>query len=83
MLAEIRSNAANELADDTARYEEELKEYYETEAKEKQETFEKEKEELITLLKIRKKPRMHRKRVLPERSLLSRRWSKWQIFPRK
>lgn len=42
-------NAANELADDTARYEEELKEYYETEAKEKQETFEKEKEELITL----------------------------------
>lgn len=49
VLAEIRSNAANELADDTARYEEELKEYYETEAKEKQETFEKEKEELITL----------------------------------
>lgn len=47
VLAEIRSNAANELADDTARYEEELKEYYETEAKEKQETFEKEKEELI------------------------------------
>ena len=40
VLAEIRSNAANELADDTARYEEELKEYYETEAKEKQETFE-------------------------------------------
>ena len=33
VLAEIRSNAANELADDTARYEEELKEYYETEAK--------------------------------------------------
>ena len=49
VLAEIRSNAANELADDTARHEEELKEYYETEAKEKQETFEKEKEELITL----------------------------------
>ena len=49
VLAEVRSNAANELADDTARYEEELKEYYETEAKEKQETFEKEKEELITL----------------------------------
>ena len=47
VLAEIRSNAANELADDTARYEEELKEYYETEAKEKQETFEKEKAELI------------------------------------
>lgn len=83
VLAEIRSNAANELADDTARYEEELKEYYETEAKEKQETFEKEKEELITLLKIRKKSRAHRKKMLPERSLLSRRWSKWQIFPRK
>ena len=49
LLAEIRSNAANELADDTARYEEELKEYYETEAKEKQDTFEKEKEELITI----------------------------------
>lgn len=47
VLAEIRSNAANELADDTARYEEKLKEYYETEAKEKQETFEKEKAELI------------------------------------
>lgn len=83
VLAEIRSNAANELADDTARYEEELKEYYETEAKEKQETFEKEKEELITLLKIRKKSRVNRKKMLPERSLLSRRWSKWQIFPRK
>ena len=47
VLAEIRSNAANELADDTARYEEELKEYYETEAKEMQETFEKEKADLI------------------------------------
>ena len=41
VLAEIRANAANELADDTARYEEELKE--------KQEAFEKEKEDLITL----------------------------------
>ncbi len=82
VLAEIRSNAANELADDTARYEEELKEYYETEAKEKQETFEKEKEELITLFENPEEV-LHRKRMLPERSLLSRRWSKWQIFPRK
>lgn len=49
ILAEIRTNAANELADDTARYEDELKEYYEAELKEKQEAFEKEKEELITL----------------------------------
>lgn len=47
VLAEIRSNAANELADDTARYEEELKTYYETEVKEMQESFEKEKEGLI------------------------------------
>ena len=83
VLAEIRSNAANELADDTARYEEELKEYYETEAKEKQETFEKEKEELITLFENPEEVLVHRKRMLPERSLLSRRWSKWQIFPRK
>lgn len=49
VLAEIRTNASNELADDTARYEDELKEYYEAELKEKQEAFEKEKEELITL----------------------------------
>ena len=49
MHSESRNIKGNELADDTARYEEELKEYYETEAKEKQETFEKEKEELITL----------------------------------
>ena len=49
ILAEIRTNATNELADDTARYEDELKEYYEAELKEKQEAFEKEKEELITL----------------------------------
>lgn len=49
MLAEIRANAANELADDTARYEEELKVHYEAEMKEKQEAFEKEKEDLITL----------------------------------
>lgn len=47
VLAEIRANAANELADDTARYEEELKEYYEAKIKEKEETFEKEKAELI------------------------------------
>lgn len=47
VLAEIRANAANELADDTARYEEELKAHYEAEMKEKQEAFEKEKAELI------------------------------------
>lgn len=47
ILAEIRTNAGNELADDTARYEEELKEYYETQTKEIQETFEKEKADLI------------------------------------
>ena len=47
ILAEIRTNAGNELADDTARYEEELKEYYEAQIKEKEETFEKEKAELI------------------------------------
>lgn len=47
ILAEIRTNAGNELADDTARYEEELKEYYETQIKEKEDTFEKEKAELI------------------------------------
>lgn len=47
VLAEIRANAGNELADDTARYEEELKEYYEAYIKEKEETFEKEKAELI------------------------------------
>ena len=47
ILAEIRSNAGNELADDTARYEEELKEYYEAQIKEKEDTFEKEKAELI------------------------------------
>lgn len=47
ILAEIRTNAGNELADDTARYEEELKEYYEVQIKEKEETFEKEKAELI------------------------------------
>ena len=46
VLAEIRANAANELAD---RYEEELKAHYEAEMKEKQEAFEKEKEDLITL----------------------------------
>ena len=80
VLAEIRANAANELADDTARYEEELKAHYEAEMKEKQEAFEKEKEDLITLFE---NPEEARKRVLPERSLLSRRWSKWQIFPRK
>ena len=40
ILAEIRTNAGNELADDTARYEEELKEYYEAQTKEMQETFE-------------------------------------------
>lgn len=34
ILAEIRTNAGNELADDTARYEEELKEYYEAQTKE-------------------------------------------------
>ena len=47
VLAEIRSNAANELADDTARYEEEMKGYYEAQIKEKEEAFEKEKAELI------------------------------------
>lgn len=47
ILAEIRTNAGNELADETARYEEELKTYYETEVKEMQESFEKEKEGLI------------------------------------
>ena len=46
ILAEIRTNAGNELADDTARYEEELKEYYEAQTKEMQETFEKEKADL-------------------------------------
>ena len=34
ILAEIRTNAGNELADDTARYEEELKEYYEAQIRE-------------------------------------------------
>ena len=47
VLAEIRTNASNELADETARYEEELKTYYETEVKEMQESIEKEKEGLI------------------------------------
>lgn len=47
ILAEIRTNAGNELADDTARYEEELKEYYEAQTKEMRETFEKEKADLI------------------------------------
>lgn len=47
ILAEIRTNAGNELADDTARYEEELKEYYEAQIKEKEEDFEKEKADLI------------------------------------
>lgn len=47
ILAEIRTNAGNELADDTARYEEEMKGYYEAQIKEKEETFEKEKAELI------------------------------------
>lgn len=47
ILAEIRTNAGNELADDTARYEEEMKGYYEAKIKEKEEDFEKEKAELI------------------------------------
>ena len=47
ILAEIRTNAGNELADDTARYEEEMKEYYEAKMKEMQESFEKEKADLI------------------------------------
>lgn len=47
ILAEIRTNAGNELADDTTRYEEEMKEYYEAKIKEMQETFEKEKADLI------------------------------------
>ena len=46
ILAEIRTNAGNELADDTARYEEELKEYYEAQIKEKRRLL-KEKAELI------------------------------------
>lgn len=47
ILAEIRTNAGNELADDTTRYEEEMKGYYEAQIKEKEEAFEKEKAELI------------------------------------
>lgn len=47
ILAEIRTNVGNELADDTARYEEEMKGYYEAQIKEKEEAFEKEKAELI------------------------------------
>ena len=47
ILAEIRTNAGNELADDTARYEEEMKGYYEAQIKEKEEAFEKEKADLI------------------------------------
>lgn len=47
ILAEIRTNGGNELADDTARYEEEMKGYYEAQIKEKEEAFEKEKAELI------------------------------------
>ena len=47
ILAEIRTNAGNELADDTARYEEKMKEYYEAKMKEMQESFEKEKVDLI------------------------------------
>lgn len=47
VLAEIRTNAGNELADDTARYEDEMKEYYEAKIKEMQESFEKEKADLI------------------------------------
>ena len=47
ILAEIRTNAANELADDTARYEDEWKEYYESARKEMQEAHEKEKADLI------------------------------------
>lgn len=47
ILAEIRTNAGNELADDTARHEEEMKGYYEAQIKEKEEAFEKEKAELI------------------------------------
>ena len=47
ILAEIRTNAGNELADDTARYEEEMKGYHEAQIKEKEEAFEKEKAELI------------------------------------
>ncbi len=47
ILAEIRSNAANELADDTARHDEEMKDYYEDKLKEMEETFEKEKAGLI------------------------------------
>ena len=47
ILAVIRTNAGNELADDTARYEEEMKGYYEAQIKEKEEAFEKEKAELI------------------------------------
>ena len=49
ILAEIRTNAGNELADDTARYEEEMKGYYEAQIKEKEEAFEKEKAELIRM----------------------------------
>lgn len=44
ILAEIRTNAGNELADDTARYEEELKEYYEAQIKEKEEALRKRKQ---------------------------------------
>ena len=47
ILAEIRTNAGNELADDTARYEEELKEYYEAQIKEKEEAFDNDKSQLF------------------------------------
>ena len=94
ILAEIRTNAGNELADDTARYEEELKEYYEAQTKEMQETFEKEKADLIQAFenpvdpeeklpvqnRIRIQNHRPRKRNSAlKRRLKSRRWTKWQI----
>lgn len=47
VLAEIRTNAVNELADDTARYEDELKNYYEEKLNQMEEQYSKEKDELI------------------------------------
>lgn len=94
ILAEIRTNAGNELADDTARYEEELKEYYEAQTKEMQETFEKEKADLILAfenpvdrrilekLPVQNQIRNHRpqkRNSALKRRLKSRRWTKWQI----
>ena len=47
ILAEIRTNAVNELADDTAKYEDEMKNYYEARIKQMEEQHQKEKDDLI------------------------------------